>query len=303
MAIDTTQLDKIIQFVQKLKELPGSEQFIARLRDVVNDEQLIVTQDPKIDEIYEYCVEKISRQQAEQFYESFPIHEIKTGLIEDFVRMEMFRRRDNFKDFCLAVYQQIERITNHICEWPSINKVAEKMWAYPAYVKTGKDVVPSIYNRVEESKFLIADLVFGKSNAYEKSKQTVQSLNAMAKVKTLVYFVGYKAMITNTDYNSFVELTSSLGDIYWCRNMNHRGGSPTEYDLKNQTKILPLQCQYYLIFMGALAKYVSYIAEGIASIPEIEKYADSVEKKTVPAPTLKILGKIDLPPDNKNRFK
>ena len=35
---------------------------------------------------------------------------MKEKLIQDFIRMERFRRDDNFEDFCLAAYQQIELI-------------------------------------------------------------------------------------------------------------------------------------------------------------------------------------------------
>lgn len=72
--------------------------------------------DERLNQIYEYCIEKIIRKQAEDFYKDFPITSIVSTLIDDYVRMESFRRKDNFGDFCLALYQQIENITNKICE-------------------------------------------------------------------------------------------------------------------------------------------------------------------------------------------
>ena len=120
MGLDKKSLDRIVQFVKTVKDIPGNEEFIAELRKVLNDTerpQLSIVDsniDPKIDHIYEYCIEEIARKQAKEFYADFPISEIVDGLVEDYVRMEYFRRKDNFGDFCLSVYQQIERITNVI---------------------------------------------------------------------------------------------------------------------------------------------------------------------------------------------
>ena len=65
-----------------------------------------------INEIYELCIEQIMRKQGEEFYADFPIESLRPQLIEDYNRMEHFRRKDDFYDFCLAMYQQIENITN-----------------------------------------------------------------------------------------------------------------------------------------------------------------------------------------------
>ena len=68
--------------------------------------------DDRLNQIYEYCIEKIIRKQAEDFYKDFPITAIVSTLIDDYVRMESFRRKDSFGDFCLALYQQIECVTH-----------------------------------------------------------------------------------------------------------------------------------------------------------------------------------------------
>ena len=45
--------------------------------------------------------------------------EIKSKLIEDFIRMEHFRRDDNFEDFCLAMFQQLEGTINFLVNFDS----------------------------------------------------------------------------------------------------------------------------------------------------------------------------------------
>lgn len=314
MALDKKELGKFVAFVKKVKELPGNEEFIADLREVAGDNNTIASLDgipsKQIEEIYEYCVEKVVKKQAEAFYKNFPIADIIPDLVKDFKRMESFRRKDNFEDFCLALYQQIECITNKLCELPSINNIAEKMWSCPAYIKTGQDSSQlSISNRTD-SQYLIANLVFpgdnkktNLPNAVEKSKQSLQTLYAMDKVRSIVYFLGYKAMMRDSDYYSYNNFTSLVSDIYAIRNMNHRGSTPNEYEQNRQAAILPQRYNYYLIYLGVLAQYVTYITKGLEALPMIEEYAKTVEKKPVPLQGPKVLGKIDLKPDNKKRFK
>ena len=59
-------------------------------------------------------VEQKIEKQATEFYNSFPIQEIKDQLIQDYKKMEHERRRDDFENFCLCLYQQIENITNFL---------------------------------------------------------------------------------------------------------------------------------------------------------------------------------------------
>ena len=61
-------------------------------------------------------MERVIREQATQFYKDFPITDLTSQLIEDYCRMERYRRQNNFGDFCLAVFQQVENITNWFCQ-------------------------------------------------------------------------------------------------------------------------------------------------------------------------------------------
>ena len=320
MAQKKEHLSKLLEFIQHIINEPGNEEFTIALKECVGSKQsAIIGDSPLLDEIYEYCIEKVIRQQAESFYKDFPFRELIPDLVRDFERMETFRRRDNFGDFSLAVYQQIERITNYICEEiSSIKDITSKMWGCPAYIKTyedGKYIEPNITNR--QGITTIADLVFSSKEKDEKSKKALQELTAIDKLKVLVYFLGYKGMMKNSDYNHYNSFVSKLRDIYLCRNLNHRGGAVSDYQQKRYNEILPSQYKYYLIHTGVLAQYVSYIEDGISFLPTIEEFANSLDKKSTDSETKsieinemstppsgpKILGKIDLPSDNKKRFK
>lgn len=175
------------------------------------------------------------------------------------------------------------------------------MWGQPAYLKIEKDKEPSIYSR--SGDYTIASLLFGKTNAFEKSRKSLQAQYAIDKIRTIVYFLGYKAKMKNSDFDSFLEITSLLNDIYQCRNMNHRGNTQNQWEKDTYDKIIPLKSLYYFKFLGVLAQYVEYIKEGWGYIPELKKYSDSIEKQKISAPQPKVLCKIELKDDGRKRFK
>ena len=258
-----------------------------------------VISDDKMVQIYEYCIERIIHKQAEEFYSDFPMKSIVPFLISDFARMESFRRKDNFGVFCLSLYQQIECITNKLCENATLTEIVDKMWGCAAYISSGKDVNPNLSMRAS-SNYSIADLIFGTNKALEKSQSTLQSQFAIDKVKILIYFLGYKAMMKNSDYDSYKEITTLLSDIYTCRNMNHRGNTLNKWEKEVLDRIMPLKSFYYFKFLGALAQYLEYIKTGLAFVPEIKKYCDTIEKKKV-VPHINILGTIELKDDGRRR--
>lgn len=266
-------IDKITRLTQQNAEFDME----LRKQLKVASANSVLSEDERINQIYEYCIEEIIRKQANEFYKDFPLQSIKDTLIGDFVRMESFRRKDNFGDFCLALYQQIECMTNRLCEKKELSDITEKMWGYPAYLKVEKGKELSIYNR--SGDYTIASLLFrDKTNAFEKSRKSLQTQYAIDKIRIIVYFLGYKAMMKGSDYDSFIEITLLLNDIYQCRNMNHRGNSQNQWEKETFARIIPLKSLYYFKFLGVLAQYVEYIKEGWGYIPELKKYSDSIEK-------------------------
>ena len=93
-------LNKIFQLTQQNTEFDTE----LRKRLSVAPAKSAILDDERIEQIYEYCIEKIIRKQAKEFYADFPIKSIVPILEEDFIRMESFRRKDNFGDFCLSLY-------------------------------------------------------------------------------------------------------------------------------------------------------------------------------------------------------
>lgn len=259
-----------------------------------------IIDDERLNQIYEYCIEKIIRKQADDFYKDFPFDTIKPNLIDDFARMESFHRKDNFGDFCLALYQQIECITNKLCESATLSDITDKMWGYEAYIKStenGKEA--DISER--SGSYRIADLIFpgenrntGVLNAVEKSMKSLQNQYAYDKIKIVVYFYGYGAKMKSSDYDGFREITGLLNDIYQCRNMNHRGNTPTSWETETLSKIESLKSFYYFKFLGVLAQYIDMIKRGHNMIPDIANYTKTLTKRKVEIVGPKVVGKMDI---------
>ena len=228
-------------------------------------------------------MERNVRKLAENFYSDFPIPSLIAILVDDYCRMEFFRRKDAFGDFCLALYRQIECITNILCSNPDLNIIAEHLWGYPAYVKSGQDIQTSIDNRKEDSDFSTASLVFfNQIKVVEKSKSALYDLYAIDKIRAVVYFLGYKATMKSSDFDGYKELTSLLSDIYLCRKMNNRGTTAqTEWEKETIDRIYARKAVYYIKFLGALTLFVEQVKDGWENIDEMKRYAESLPIKEV----------------------
>ena len=292
--------EKLKTTIQKIRQLAAQNpEFEREMRGVFGGKgSIMLNDDKRLEDIYEYCIQKIIRRQAEDFYNNFQFSLLIPSLIDDYTRMEDFRRKDNFGDFCLAVYQQIEAITNTVCNNQKFLIITEKMWAYPAFIKNKfelNNAEPTISDR-KDSNYSIAYLIFGKEKAFEKSKTSLPNLYAMDKVRVVVYFLGFKAMLFNS-IEPFVEITDSINDIYQCRNLNHRGNVPTDWEQKVINRVLNAKSFYYHKFLGLLAQYIEYVNNGFENMEtEIYDYAKTLQEKKVEAgaPSPKVLGTMDV---------
>ena len=112
-------LKKLLDFLQRrILSNPTNHWFAKDLYKV-----LAPVSDARISDIYEQCIESILQQQAAEFYKDFVIADIRQQLISDFVKMEHWRRRNNIQEFCMALYQQIEAITNYLGADKNLNLI------------------------------------------------------------------------------------------------------------------------------------------------------------------------------------
>lgn len=259
----------------------------------------------KLDEIYEYCIEKVIKGQAKDFYNDMPLKDIVLQLESDFVKMERAKRRNDFDEFAMAVYQQVERITNSVCSNQKLNESVSMLIGHPAYVRSvqqgdGTWSNPTISDRNTTSSYQIAKLLFGKS-APEKALSNLSAQWAVDKIYCVLYFLCYQAKLKSQEYNQFIEYKNLYNAIYQFRNLNHRGSVLKDEQKEIIDKIRPQQGVYYFKFMQALLFYVEGVSKGLSNLDELYNYAQSQKKINVTA--LNVLGKIELSEKDKKRIK
>ena len=280
----------------------------------------IPTSNAQLDEIYEYCIERVVRKQAQEYYAAFPIESIRKQLIDDFYRMERFRRADNFGDFCLAAYQQIECICRSLVYNTDLLDITKKLWAHSAYVYTGewKDNIFTPVGDISidvrsKDNYRVANLIFpGKDKndniplANKKYAVPLASQLAGDLIRIIIYFVCYQGMLKNSEYEHYKTFCDTISNqLYQCRNLNHRGSEPTDRQKEIVNDILTKQSMYYFIFLGELVHFVDTVSKGIVALPElaakVQKLPDKELQIRISGPTIK--GKIDLVDDGKRRFR
>jgi hypothetical protein len=208
---------------------------------------------PVIDEIYEHCIRKIIKEHAEQFYADFKLTKIKEKLIDDFVRMEKFRRDDNFEDFCLAAFQQIEAIVNELST-ENIRLYFQK--EYNTITHKSKNKANNSY---EEKRLWQLILYPGmtKEELNKKIEKNLQDWDFLERFKLVSFYYNFNKKIYNHhDFNSNYFL---LYDLYQTRNLNHRGGKTTEKQDTVIRKVKSNTHKYYFKFLGFLESFTTSI--------------------------------------------
>lgn len=294
---DKEKLSKLLDIITELIKQKGNEWMVEDLLLRLNQTIKVGANPEILNDIYEYCVEEIIKKQATEFYHDFPFPEIKNTLIADYVRMERFKRQDNFEDFCLALYQQIECITNTIIKDKALMEIAPKLMTYPAYV-----IEDDFSKRNLDSDYCVAKLIFLK-NPDEKYLENIINLYAIDKIRVIMYFICYKTILRNTDYKYFVEYGDLIYSLYQYRNKNHRGDIYNEAQNEIFAKIEPLKSYYYLKFSTFLIFYIEGIKKGYPIDKDLISYCMKLEDRKY-TNSLKVIGRIDVSSySNKNYFK
>lgn len=261
---------------------------------------LAPTSDARISDIHEQCIESILKEQATEFYKDFVIEDIRPQLIADFIKMEHWRRRNNIQEFGLAIFQQIECITNRLSQDDTLCEVFRTMMDALCYVDSFN---PMVVNRYEKSSYTIGQLLF-MHDAPTKSKEILPQQWTFDKFKAINYFVCHKACLTNFQFNQFVEENNIFGEIYALRNLNHRGNELTDKERERLQKIEGNPSRTFLTFISFLSWFIDSVNNGFPLSKELKEYAQT-DFSGVRKPEIgpKVIKKIDLIPDNRKRFK
>jgi hypothetical protein len=252
---------KLIDFIDELTTFPGNEWFCENLKSKLIAKTQASLPSYQIDEIYEYCLQKIIKEHSEQFYHDFKLINIKPRLIGDFVRMESFRRADNFEDFCLAAYQQLELIISTLIILPEFTK----------YFKENKDLPAILKYDTATGKFIrrgnqtIGKLIFLTGDQVKINTQIdapIQSWFFIHKYRAVLYYYYFnKELKTNPDL--FDRIYDIGNYLYQGRNLNHRGSVQSQYQQNIIDNIIPNQHKYYFKFLGFLEDFITTINKNI----------------------------------------
>lgn len=194
-----------------------------------------VIEDERLNQIYEYCIEKILRKQAENFYEPLMGFPEQSLLVEDFINMEHERHRDRFDYYSLGLYEQIERILNAIFDDKDFLQALNRIWDITVSINIDKEKKTTTYTFGNEiwgtdknkNEMYLTD---GKKRA--KSKAT---LSARDKLQIVIFFFKYYSDSKYDPYKfyyyqEYKNICNDYLSIYACRNTVHRGTTPSEKD-------------------------------------------------------------------------
>lgn len=249
-------LIQLVDFIAEIAQIEGNEWFREKVVQKLGGD-VEIGASHKIDEIYELCLRKIAEDQAIQFYSDFKLVNIKSKLIEDFVRMEKFRRENNFEDFCLALYQQVEGIVNELS-----SEVVKQ------HIIDNKDVVlfkefnkETGRNEERTLKNLVFFFNMSDLELYEKFQKEMKAWDFMEKYRAILYYYYF-----NKGYRSYFTKLSITGyELYQSRNLNHRGGLVTDKQKRTIEKVRIDSHKYYFKFIGFLEDFISRINQHVAS--------------------------------------
>ncbi len=246
--------DAIKKIVQLTKQ---DEEFGIELRkalEITPSAKSIESNNKGIEEIYEYCIKEVLEKQAENFYEGFPLKELILQLKADFIRMEDFRRKNDFGYYALATFEQIENICNYICSQEKFLNYLEKHLEDKAYLKN--------------SDVLIKNHIFGYDtktvNYLELGLKRLKSksLSARDKYKSVIYFLGKQI-----DENFFSkDIDDGVSTIYACRNTIHRGNNATDKQKGVVIETFKTYSESYFRFYATLVEFMNLVRKGYDSL-------------------------------------
>ncbi len=253
---------KLLDLVEELAGEPGNQWFAGEIKTRFkkpapegNAHQII--------DVYEEYAKKLFKVRAENFYRDFKILEIKNQLIEDYIRMEVFRNNGNFEDFCIAAFQQVENIVNTLAEKEYLKKYLDENINNSAILHV--DNTTGATYRPDNPKTTLGELLFNKGKKDEIPSIMAKPISKWYfnhKLKAVLYYYYFK---TELKYSSteFYVVFNSGNELYQSRNQNHRGGDKYDWQEDIMEKVLANKEYYSLIFTGYVGDFVMTINKNL----------------------------------------
>ena len=278
MGQNKEELKKLLSFITTLTEQPGNEEFVAGLRALLLSDTPGIEK-AKLEEIYEYCIERNSRNQAMDLYKNFPIKEIKNELVESYVLMESFRRRGDFLNFCAHLFKQIEGIANYICNLPEYQQIFTNLLDCPAVIKYNQDPALLMVSRDQKSPtvpLLIYEGFGQNTDGTHKKDVPLKKQYIQDKIKIAMYLAGYASCLYSQ--NEFKSFSFNLSKLYLARcEADHSGNSRTDKQEITFKETIANPGKYYIEFMTLLNSVISKVSAGFLAKDALFNFAASYE--------------------------
>lgn len=271
MGQDKKQLTKLLAFVKGLYEDPDNKEFAAGIQSIVLND--LRTGDRReawtkqINEIYELCLKKNLREQAEDLYKDIPLSGIAEDLVELYVEMENARRANDFDSFGRYLFLQIELIVGTIIKEDGFKRLYEairKMKPLSRYSRENRtnyraDFIQNKTNRDGTKEKLTKDTVdkflFISNDSCGKP---IDSLGAIDKCRIVLYTVCYQAKVSGWPTEDF----DALSGIYNVRNHeSHTGVNMTDAQQEYYDRLVVDKTKNYLRFLGFLLTFIKGISD------------------------------------------
>ena len=277
MGQNKEELKRLLAFIDTLVKQPGNDDFVAGLRAL-----LMVGSDPiekeRLEQIYEYCIERNLRQQAEGYYASFPIKELVPELVDTYVLMESFKRKNDFLNFGAQLFKQIEGIANHICKIKEYKEIFTEMYNSPSLVEYQKGTLPKISSPRNKGSDHIGKLIFGDfektPDGKDKSKIEPKNQYIQDRIKIALYFAGYAScMYYPTEFN---KIAFEVSKLYLVRcEADHSGNGRTAAQEKIFQEVVNNVGKYYVDFICLLNQFVEKITYGFQQKDALYEFVQS----------------------------
>ena len=241
-------LKKLFGFLQnRILSNPANSWFVKDLYKI-----LAPASDARIADIHEQCIESILQEQALEFYKDFVIDALRPQLISDFVKMEHWRRRNNIQEFCMALYQQIEAITNYLGADEKLNLIWRSIRKSGFLVDYNYNDIRVRWNNGKS----IEKYIIYKNEKYSYTPE-LKNLVAMDKYKAILFLIVYRTYVSKNNRGYF-DGDFFLGqNIYHIRNLNHRGNLMKLSD--NLKNIIESPVYSMCNMLGFYARFISGI--------------------------------------------
>jgi hypothetical protein len=250
--MDKAKLEKLLEFVTELSSLPENEWLrgeLLRKMGVKAGDNLVPE---PIKQVYEQCIRDIISRHAENFYGRFQIPDKeKKQLISDFTNMENARRDDNFSDFCVKTYQQIEQIVNYAYKFPACSEFIKNNYQLGTYVhKKGRNEVRQGWG--------IGKFLFGEQADLDN---IFKQPSASQKFRMVLFFYGFGGGIPNSS-KDWERMKDSFEHLYAGRNTVHRG-TELNYNAEKLQNMKNGEHRYYFKFLGFLEEFVYMVNDNL----------------------------------------